>query len=261
MSLKILFLGDIVGEKGRIGVSKFLSRVMSPYDFVIANGENSTHGRGRSFIHYNELIKDGIDCLTSGNHFYNNKDAFTYSGKRDKAIRPRNLDKDAPLVGSRVFTVKGFKIRVSNFLGRAFISRGQNNPFYAFDKRYENSEKEEIHIVDFHGETTAEKRVFAEYVDGRACAVIGTHTHVQTNDAKLLSKGTFFLTDAGRNGPYDSIIGNEKSGTIFHSVTGRPGAREVCSTGRVQINGVEREIDPEKKQVNSYHLINEVLEG
>lgn len=263
MLLKILFLGDIVGSRGREGVKSLLPRLNQKegLDFVIANGENATHGRGISYGHYQELVLDGVDCITNGNHFYNNKDVFTYASKRIKAVRPGNLDKDAPGVGSRVFQVKGCKIRVSNFLGRAFIPRGQDNPFYAFDERYKNSDKDEIQIVDFHAEATAEKRTFAEYVDGRATAVIGTHTHVQTNDPKYLSKGTFFLTDAGRNGPYDSIIGNQKEGTIFHTVTGRPGLREVRKTGRIQINGVRLEIDSEKKQVVSYRLINERQEG
>lgn len=263
MSLKVLFLGDLVGSLGRKGIQEFLPsfRKENGIDFVIANGENATHGRGLSYLHYKELIKDGIDCVTSGNHFYNVKDVFTYSKERTNSIRPRNLDKDCPGKGSLVFPVQGYKVRVSNFLGRSFRNRGLDNPYYAFDERYKEADKDEIHIVDFHAEATAEKRAFAEYVNGRALAVIGTHTHVQTNDAKILSKGTFFLTDVGRNGPYDSIIGNQIDGTRYHSVTGRPSPRRVCETGRVQLNGVLLEIDPEAKRIVSYKLINTTREG
>lgn len=263
MSVNILFFGDIVGSLGRKGVEDFLKakKEARAVDFVIANGENATHGHGRSFAHYNELTASGVDVLTSGNHFFNCKDVFSYSQKRVKAVRPRNLDKDAPGVGSRLFSVKGRKIRVSNFLGRSFIYRGQGNPFYAFDRRYRSEDEGEVNIVDFHGEATAEKRAFAEYVDSRALAVIGTHTHVQTNDPKLLSKGTFFLTDVGRNGPYDSIIGDKKEGIIHKTMTGMPSPREVCEKGRIQINAVLLTVNENTHCVESYKLINETRRG
>ena len=117
-----------------------------------------------------------------------------------------------------------------------------------------------IHFVDFHGEATAEKRVFAEYVDGRATIVVGTHTHVQTNDAKLLSKGTFFLTDAGMNGEYDSCLGDDKEAALHRTITGMPASLQVNRTGKKMVNGVSLTIDRLSKKVKEFHLINEVFD-
>lgn len=159
--IRILFLGDIVGPLGRTGVRKYLSlhKETDHIDFVIANGENTTHGHGLSFQHYKELLSYGVDVLTSGNHFYNTPDCFNYSKQMTMALRPYNLDKNCPGIGTNIFVTKsGTKIRVTNMLGRVFLTMTQGNPFYALDEIIAKNEDDcKIHIVDFHAEATGEK--------------------------------------------------------------------------------------------------------
>ena len=258
----LLFLGDVVGPIGREAVKTFLKG--KSYDFVIANGENATHGHGLSYSHYNELLSYGIDAITSGNHFFNCKDIFNEKYHFDREVRPYNFDPMAPGNGTKVFESKdGSRIRVTNFIGRVFTGTlAQTSPFYDFDKieKEDEMDKPFIHFVDFHGEATAEKRVFAEYVDGRATIVVGTHTHVQTNDAKLLSKGTFFLTDVGMNGEYDSCLGDDKEAALHRTITGMPASLQVNRTGKKMVNGVSLTIDRLSKKVKEFHLINEVFD-
>lgn len=260
--IRVLFLGDIVGPLGRAGVRKYLAlhKVQDQIDFVIANGENATHGHGLSFDHYKELISYGIDCLTSGNHYFNSNDCFRHDKEMPNAIRPINLDQDAPGKGFCIFSVKDTKILVSNALGRTFINNAQSNPFYALDKVVQEN-PDYIHIVDFHAEATAEKRVMGEYLDGKVSAVLGTHTHVQTNDAKCLNKGTFFLTDVGMNGAYDSSLGDEKLNAMHRTITGMPASLSVPKVGRILINGVVMNINIHTKRVVNHYLINEIFEN
>lgn len=258
---RLLFLGDIVGPIGREAVKTYLSK--NTFDFVIANGENTTHGHGLSYQHYNELLSYGIDALTSGNHFFNSKDVFNPKCVYEKQVRPYNFDRMAPGVGTKVFTAKdGTEIRITNLIGRVFTGNlAQTSPFYDFDQIYQEAKNgNAIHFVDFHAEATAEKRVFGEYVDGRVTAVIGTHTHVQTNDAKLLSKGTFFLTDCGMNGEYDSCLGDDKEKAIYRTITGMPSMLEVNRTGKKMVNGAILNIDRATNKVVSFSLVNEVFD-
>ena len=256
----LLFLGDIVGPIGREAVKRYLKE--KDFDFVIANGENATHGHGLSYGHYTELLSYGIDVLTSGNHYFNCKDIFRPEYDFEKEVRPYNFDPMAPGKGTGVFQAKdGTKVRVTNFIGRVFTGNlAQSSPFYDFDNIVKEDEEDIIHLVDFHAEATAEKRIFAEYADGRATAVIGTHTHVQTNDAKLLNKGTFFLTDAGMNGEYDSCLGDDKEAAIHRTVTGMPATLQVNRTGRAMINGVTLTIDRISKKAKEFSLVNETMD-
>lgn len=260
----LLFLGDIVGPIGREGVKRYLSAHRDEYDFIVANGENATHGHGLSYSHYKELLSYGIDVLTSGNHFFNCKDIFNENYDFSKEVRPYNLSKMAPLTGTKVFSAKdSTRIRVTNFIGRVFTGNlAQTSPFSDFDEILKEDETNpvQIHLVDFHGEATAEKRVFGEYADGRATIVVGTHTHVQTNDAKTLSKGTFFLTDAGMNGEYDSCLGDDKEAAIYRTMTGMPSALEVNRVGICMINAVSIQIDRNTWKVKAYRLVNENID-
>ena len=262
--VRILFLGDIVGPLGRTGVKKYLAlhKEADHIDFVIANGENTTHGHGLSYDHYQELLSYGIDAITSGNHFFNTPDCFKHSKEMTSALRPYNLDKNCPGLGTKVFTIRdGIKIRVTNLLGRVYLTMTQGNPFYSLDEIIsKNDEDVKIHFIDFHAEATGEKRCLAEYADGRVTAVIGTHTHVQTNDAKCLSKGTFFLSDVGMNGAYDSSLGDEKAPSIYRTMTGMPTMMAVPKKGRILVNGVRLDIDEETGRVLNSLLINETME-
>ncbi|MFA6829874.1 MAG: TIGR00282 family metallophosphoesterase [Bacilli bacterium] len=256
--MKILFLGDIVGPLGREAVKSFLSQ--NHFDFVIANGENTTHGHGLSNKHYNELLSYGIDCITSGNHFFNSRDPFHPEFDFSKQVRPYNLDKSCPGLGTNVFLAhNGEKIRVTNLLGRVFTgTMAQSNPFTDLDEICSLDDYPIIHIVDFHAEATAEKRCLAEYAGSKLTAIIGTHTHVQTNDAKILTNGAFFLTDAGMNGAYDSCLGDEKDGPIKRTMTGLPAEMIVPRIGEAMLNGVILEVDTTSKKVISYSLVNKI---
>ena len=257
--INILFLGDICSTLGREVAKKCIElyKEKKKIDFIIANGENATHGNGLSFNHYKELLSYNINVVTNGNHFLNVRDALNPNLNFEYALRPMNLDPSFPGVGSKIFTCNGIPIRVSNLLGRVFINMSLSNPFYDLEKVIDNKE-DIIHIVDFHAEATAEKRCLAEFFDGRITACIGTHTHVQTNDAKILNKGTFFISDVGMNGAYDSVLGVEKEGSIIRTMTGQPSPFNIAKQGTKLSNGVILKIDTTTKKVVKFELINDL---
>ena len=258
---RLLFLGDVVGPLGRRAVHDYLlaHKSQDGIDFVVANGENATHGHGLSHAHYRELLESGVDLLTSGNHFLNCRDVFHPEMDFSRLIRPLNLDPSCPLKGTTVVKVRGLSLRVTNLLGRVFLAMAQSNPFQDLEDVLDEGEKADIHLVDFHAEATAEKRCLAEFFDGRVTAVIGTHTHVQTNDPKLLPQGTFFLTDAGMNGAYDSVLGDVKENSIYRTRTGLPAPMDGPRTGKGMVNGVLLDIDCDSRRVVSFRLIDELL--
>ena len=236
--ISLLFLGDICSVLGRKIVEYKLPELIYKYkaDFVIANGENATHGRGLSFKHYTELLNSGINCITMGNHYYGVEDILKRNELYTNMVRPLNLPDKVPGMGSKVFFVKGIEIRVTNLLGVTGISGlMQNNPFEAIDKIIEKSHSQ-IHFIDFHAEATGEKAALARYVDGRVTCVVGTHTHVQTNDSRILPKGTAFLTDVGACCAYESILGMDAKNVIYRNSTGMPTRFEVPTTGKAQLN-------------------------
>ncbi len=206
---RILFIGDIVGQKGREAVSFHLAALKKKYqlDFVIANGENATHGKGLIQHHYERLLNDGIDCITLGNHYDAKSEIRHYLDGALSLVRPLNLKKEYPGVGTTVFKDDRFSIRITNLLGQAFMTEEVLNPFDSLQKVLEKEEKTDIHIVDFHAEATGEKYAVAYAFDGQISALIGTHTHVQTRDARILPKGTGYISDVGMTGPYDGILG------------------------------------------------------
>ncbi len=260
--VRILFFGDIVGPLGRKAVKKYLSlhKKQDEIDFVLANGENTTHGHGLSYVHYKELLSYGIDCLTSGNHFFNSPDAAKFAKEMNRQVRPYNFDKACPGVGSRLFSLEdGTEIKVSNMMGRIYMTGVQSNPFYDMDEILKEK-KDVIHILDFHAEATAEKRIMGEYLDGKITAVFGTHTHVQTNDAKILSKGTLFLTDVGMNGAYYSSLGDDIEPSMRRTITQMPTALSVPRSGKMLVNAIQFDVSRKTKQVTSFHLINETFQ-
>ncbi len=206
---KILFIGDIVGQKGRQAVSFHLSALRRKYniDFVIANAENATHGKGLIRHHYESLLDAGVDCLTLGNHYDAKSEIRAYLDGALSLVRPANLAKEYPGVGTTVFKDDRFSIRITNLLGTAFMTETVANPFDALKNIIEHEEKADIHIVDFHAEATGEKYALAHAFDGQVTAVIGTHTHVQTRDARIFKDGTGYISDVGMTGPYHGILG------------------------------------------------------
>ena len=206
--MKILFIGDIFGEIGREMAADYLHRLVKDHqiDFVIANVENTSHGKGLLKRHYDELQFLGIQAMTMGNHTFDKKELYDYIDEADKLIVPVNQPKVLPGVKSRIFNVLNKKVRVTNVLGSAFMDNRNGNPFEVIDDYLGLSQ--DIHIIDFHGETTSEKIAFAHYVKDRVNgAVLGTHTHVQTADEKIIDGKLAFISDVGMTGPYMSAIG------------------------------------------------------
>ena len=213
--MNILFIGDIVGKVGRKALKKNLSFVKSKYniDFVIANGENITNGRGINKTHYDFLLQCGVNCITLGNHYKDREEIIDYISYSNEMIRPANLLTDFPGEGSKEFLVKGKKIRVTNLLGQAFMNVQVKDPYLEICKIIEN-DNSDIHIVDFHAEATGEKKAFAYSLSNKVSAVLGTHTHVQTRDAQILNTGIFYMSDVGMCGSYNSILGDEINSVV-----------------------------------------------
>ena len=243
--MKILFIGDIVGRIGRRMVKEKLPYFVNKYeiDFVIANGENVTHGKGLIKKHYEELIDAGVDVITLGNH-YNSKNEITkYLDRVDRLIRPINLRNAFPGEGSALFDLDGITVRVTNILGSAFINEEVNSPYLSMLELLEAEEPATIHIVDFHGEATGEKQSFAYVFDGKVSAVLGTHTHVQTNDYQILEKGTAFISDVGMTGFKDGVLGFEKNSVIKKNMYGQMSKFEPPEEGKGIFSAVVVDID------------------
>lgn len=236
--MRILFIGDIVGAPGRHMVLEHLPRLLEEeqIDFTVANGENVTNGFGLSRRHFEELADCGVDCFTLGNHTWDNKEIFNFIDGEPRLVRPANLPEQLPGRGWRRFTVAGTEIFVINLLGRVFMNPC-DCPFAALDRILKEIGPSQVVLVDMHAEATSEKMAIGWYADGRASALIGTHTHIQTNDARLLSRGLAYITDAGMTGPRDSVLGVDKEIIVNRFLLGysehfRPAA------GDLQLNGV-----------------------
>ncbi|MEN6465642.1 MAG: TIGR00282 family metallophosphoesterase [Syntrophaceae bacterium] len=244
--MNILFIGDIMGKPGRRAVRELLPGLLESreIDLVIANCENAAGGFGVTRDIVEELFSDNIDVLTSGNHIWDKKEIESFIEDYRNLIRPANYPKGVRGFGSTITVGKsGTLVGVLNLMGRVFM-RDIDCPFRAAQREIALlKERTKIVIVDFHAEATSEKQALGWFLDGEASAVLGTHTHVQTADERVLSKGTGFITDAGMTGPFDSIIGNEKSRVIERFLTGVPNKFEVAR-GDVFLQGVLLNIDP-----------------
>jgi len=254
--MKILFLGDIVGKVGRRVVANNLEKLVKKYqvDFVIANGENTTHGKGLIEKHYYELLNAGVDCITLGNHYLSKDNLLQYIDDADALVRPLNLSKRIGGEGSRLFEVNGVKIRVTNVLGTAFMKEEVNSPYYSLKSLIDSLESEDsIHIVDYHAEATGEKMCFAYAFDGLVSAVLGTHTHVQTNDAKILKNGTAFISDVGMCGAANGVLGFEKDSVMRVTMFGEKDRFGFDDNDQGLLNAVVIDID------DVTHKANEIL--
>lgn len=254
--MKILFLGDIFSKSGRKIVKKYLDSLKEKYDIdlVIANGENSAHGKGMTRSVYNELMDIGIDAFTMGNHFLKNRDILNLLDKVDNIARPLNIDGIVEGKGSVVIETKKGKVRITNLIGRVFIREFDAlNPFECLDDLLDDSD-EIIHIVDFHAEANGEKKSLAYYVDGRVSAVLGTHTHIQTADNRVLPKGTAYISDVGFCGAYESVLGIEVEDAIAFSKD-RDFSKHTPSESEGELNAVVLDIDEKTGKSNSIERI------
>ncbi len=245
----VLFIGDIVGRPGRKIVREQLPLLKKEYsiDVVIANGENAAGGFGITGKIFDEIISAGVDIVTSGNHIWDKKEIYNIIDQQQRLLRPLNYPPKAPGRGYNIYPLqKGENIAVMNLLGRAFMGN-VDCPFRTFSENIDNIRKiTKYIIVDFHAEATAEKKAFLFHADGKVSAVLGTHTHIQTNDALITEKGTLYMTDAGMSGVHNSVIGMEAKGVLKSFLTGLP-QRFTVATGEARINGILMEIDKEGK--------------
>jgi len=235
----ILAIGDIVGKPGRQAIREFLPGLRQQHgiDLVIANGENAAGGFGLTISTTHELLSYGIDVLTSGNHIWAQKEIIPYLDGDLPILRPLNYPEGAP---GRGYMVNG-KVLVVNLIGRTFMSN-YDCPFRAMDKLLSEIEsKPPITIIDFHAEATSEKVALGRYLDGRVSAVLGTHTHVGTTDARILRRGTAYITDIGMTGPDDSIIGDDAEAVIQRFLTMMPHHLSV-GKGKPILNAIMVEI-------------------
>lgn len=277
--MKFLIIGDIYSQDGRKMVREWIPKIKNylqeqneNLDFIIANGENATHGKSISLSHYQELKKLGIDVITSGNHiFAPTTNVVNYIKDHKDLLRPLNYNPYHPGNGTILVTTKNKKkIRVTNLIGRTFMDKS-DNPYFALENLLKleadnKKESSDIHIIDFHAEATAEKLALAWYFDGKITALVGTHTHVQTADNRLLPKKTAYISDIGMTGVYNSIIGANPEEVIYREKTLLPakfqpaiGAGQFCAvlltTDDKNNNALKLErifITPENQQLVLY---------
>jgi len=245
--VRILFIGDIVGKPGRELIRRGLPSLIDHHsiDIVIANAENSAAGFGITREIGQQLLDWGVAVMTSGNHIWDKKEALDYIGTEPRLLRPANYPAGAPGNGSYLArTSRGETVGVINVMGRVFMLN-IDDPFAVVQREIEKMrERTRTIFVDFHAEATSEKIAMGWHLDGRVSAVVGTHTHVQTADERILPKGTAYLTDVGMTGPHDSIIGVEIAPALGRFLTALP-AKFETATGNPRLNAVIIETDPQ----------------
>lgn len=252
--INILCIGDIVGSAGREVVAKYIPELKEQYqiDMVIANGENSAHGKGITRKIYQQLLSYGIDCITMGNHTFSKNDLFQFIDEADHMVRPGNMEPVEYGEHTRIFKVKNKRIAVSNLLGEVWMNNVVDSPFALMEDILDDIEAD-IHIVDFHGETTSEKIAFTYLFASRVAAVVGTHTHVQTADERIVD-GTAAISDLGMCGPYRSVIGRDVD-EIITRFTSDEQTKFKIAEGPAIFCGVVINIDEETNQAISIQRI------
>lgn len=256
--MHILAIGDVIGNPGRRALGVLLPRLRQEYsiNMVLANAENSAGGIGVTPETAKELLNDGVDVLTSGNHVWAQKDILNYLDSDMPLLRPLNYPPGVPGKG---YLIKNH-VLVVNLIGRTFSTYSYDCPFRTMDKLLADiKDKPPIVIVDFHAEATSEKVALGRYLDGRVSAVLGTHTHVGTIDTQILPKGTAYVTDIGMTGPTDSIIGDDIDAVLNRFLTQMP-YRLTVGKGKVIFNGILLNIDETSgKTVGASRITREVI--
>lgn len=246
--MRILFLGDVVGRSGRAAVYRELPQLKDRYriDFTIVNGENAAGGFGITEAICQDLIDAGADAITSGNHIWDQREALVFIGRQPRLLRPANYPPGTPGRGSEIFeAANGAKVMVINIMGRVFMD-ALDCPLQALERALNDTglkSKADAIIIDIHAETTSEKQVVGHLADGRASAVLGTHTHVPTADHHILPGGTAFITDVGMCGDYLSVIGMRKDEPLQRMQSKVPSARFEPAMGQATVCGVLVETD------------------
>ena len=246
--MRLLFLGDIVGRTGRTAVCEALPGLIARHalDFVIINGENSAGGFGITEAILNELLDAGADCVTLGNHAFDQKDALVFIERHDRLIRPLNYPKGTPGKGATMLKAKnGADVLVINAMGRVFMTE-LDCPFRAIDNEITACKLKagaDVIFLDFHAEATSEKQALGHFLDGRISGMAGTHTHTPTSDHRVLPGGTAFMSDAGMCGDYNSVVGMETDEPLNRFLTKIPRGRFEPATGPGTLSGFAIDID------------------
>ena len=256
--MRILMIGDVIGQPGRRAVRQLVPQLREEFniDLVIANGENTAGGFGITLDTAEELLQNGVDILTSGNHIWDQKEIIPHMGEGLPLIRPANY----PEAPGRGYLIQD-GVMVLNLMGRVFMPT-LDCPFRTANQVLDEAKTEgapPVIIVDFHAEATSEKQGLGWYLDGRVSAVLGTHTHVGTVDARILPKGTAYLTDVGMTGPINSVIGSDTNAVLDRFLTGMPQRLPVAG-GPVMLNSVLMDIDPETGKALSIQRIDRMVE-
>ena len=262
--MKVLFFGDVIGKPGREAVKKILPKWKKEYepDLIIANGENLAHGAGVTEKSLNEILETGVDLVTSGNHIFDKQEGMALLNFKDpKIIRPANWPVSQCGVGYKIINVGIKKVLVINLNGRLFFRSTIDCPFRTVDKILEETEDENLDaiIVDFHAEATSEKTALGHYLDGRVSAVVGTHTHIQTADEKILPAGTAYITDVGMVGPHDSVISFDKKFAINSWLTQIFKGIDLAE-GSVEVGAAIIEVDNKTKLAKNIKRLLEVID-
>ncbi len=268
--MKILFFGDIVGRPGRQAIKKILPELKKKFepDLTIANGENLAHGKGISEESIKEVQEAGIDWLTLGNHAFARKGTIEIlEDKKWPVLRPANWAKDTPGRGWTIIQLRSKKILLINLIGRIFMAQQLDDPFACVDSILENyslgkkdgQEQVSAIIVDWHAEATSEKMAMGWHLDGRVSAVLGTHTHIATDDARILPEGAAYISDIGMVGPYNSVLGVDKNIILKRFLTQLPYRMEVAQ-GQVLVNAVVLDIDGKTGLTENIEKRKEIVE-
>jgi len=243
--MRILFIGDIVGKPGRQAVGGILEKLISDYgiEFTIANGENAAGGMGITHPIAIDILDLGVDVLTSGNHIWAKKEIIPFLDEESRILRPANYPAQVPGRGAGIYQLSnGKKVGVLNLEGRVFM-KNLDCPFRVGEKEIEILRQQtNIIIVDFHAEATSEKMAMGWFLNGKVSAILGTHTHVQTSDERILNEGTAYITDVGMTGPLASVIGIRKQVALERLLTQIPWKFDVA-TEEIELQGVVVEID------------------
>ena len=246
--MRLLFIGDIVGRSGRKALLETLPRLRKRYalDFVVVNGENAAGGFGITEPILSDFLEAGADCVTLGNHAFDQKDALVFIDRQPRLVRPINLPKGTPGRGAGMYKARnGADVLVINALGRVFMTE-MDCPFRAIDNEITACQLKrgaDVILVDFHAEATSEKQALAHFVDSRVSAVVGTHTHAPTSDHRVLNGGTAYISDVGMTGDYDSVLGMDRTEPIHRFLTRIPNERFAPADGPATLCGVAIDID------------------
>jgi len=260
--MRVLMIGDVVGRPGRHCVRDMLPRIRKNYrvDVTIANGENLAGGIGINERTANELFSYGVDIITTGNHVWDKKDSLPLLAREQRILRPANYPAGAPGSGSVVFSFGNRQVAVLNLSGRVYLPP-LDCPFRLAEQEVARLRKiTPLIIVDFHAEATSEKIALGRFLDGQVSAVLGTHTHVQTADARIFPKGTAYITDVGMTGPFDSCLGMDADIVVRKFLRQLPERFEVASSPLCQFNGAVVEINSDNGCAQSIETIFDLLE-